>query len=205
MNSNTPSAQWIVSLKHPLKAFEPHISERTMDRHYNAHYATYVKNLESLITADLRAKSLQEVVRSTHGIPDLTKIYNNAGQIFNHNQFWSCLCPTDQYAPPSSRMHALIDAKFGSLDALIDAVVEIGCGQFGSGWVWLTGDGKTPLKVCATGNADSPSGGGAILACIDVWEHAYYLDYQQDRRSYIRAVAKNLWDWRWIEQCYNSC
>ena len=193
-------------LRFPLNAFAPHISDTTMDKHYNAHYMGYAKNLTILLEGD-HSTELAEVVReaakkrSNREI----KIHNNAGQLFNHNEFWECLAPGGEM--PTGDLLESINACFGSMSNMIDQVIAIGMGQFASGWIWLVSDKGGNLEIRATSNADSPitDASVTILACIDVWEHAYYLDYQQDRASYIRNVVTNLWNWEHARARYARC
>lgn len=189
-------------LKYELHAFEPYISRQTMDRHYNAHYLGYCDNLAKLIPDE--NKDLVKIIKQSFGRKNEleVKIYNNAGQIFNHDQFWACLKLGTQLSTDFAKV---IDGNFGSFEGFASKIIEVGAGLFGSGWVWLVRN-QSGLEICATSNADSPATDHSvrILACIDIWEHAYYLDYQQDRKSYIRNIVTYLWDWRYISNLYLS-
>lgn len=173
-------------------ALDPVISARTIGFHYGKHHKGYVDNLNKLIAntefADL---PLDKIVAATAGKADKVAIFNNAAQTWNHSFYWNSLRPDGGGAPPAALKQA-IEASFGSLDALKKELATAAMTQFGSGWAWLVGEGGT-LKVVKTANADTPlTQGLKPLLTIDVWEHAYYLDYQNRRADYVNAVIDKL-------------
>jgi superoxide dismutase, Fe-Mn family len=175
---------------------EPAISRKTIGFHYNKHHKTYVETLNKLVDgtrfADMK---LEEVVRATSGASGEKekKIFNNAGQVWNHDFYWRSLTPKS--AKPSGKLKAAIERDFGGEKQLIEKLAEAGKDQFGSGWVWLVSQhGK--LTVDKTSNAIDPMAKGInSLLCVDVWEHAYYLDYQNERPKYLEAVLTKLLNW----------
>jgi Fe-Mn family superoxide dismutase len=176
-------------------ALEPYISKNTIGFHYGKHHQTYVNTLNELIAgkpeADMR---LEEIVRRTHGDPEKMKIFNNAAQTWNHTFYWNSLRPKADGKPPRD-MADRIDASFGSHDAFKKEFTDAAVGQFGSGWAWLVAEGGK-LKVVKTPNAENPLTTRATpLLTLDVWEHAYYLDYQNRRKDYVAAVIDNLLNW----------
>ncbi|MDD3669190.1 MAG: superoxide dismutase [Alphaproteobacteria bacterium] len=187
-------------LNYALNALEPHISEKTMSFHYGKHHATYIKNANTLVTGTaFEKKSLEEIVAGTREDAAQVALFNNAAQCVNHSFFWDSLTPNKREIPK-----ALLDkitADFGSLDAFKEQFVKQATGIFGSGWCWLVVEnGK--LKIVSTSNAQTPivSGTQTPLLCVDVWEHAYYLDYQNARAGFIQAVVDNLWNWEFAAQ-----
>jgi superoxide dismutase, Fe-Mn family len=174
-------------------ALEPHMSSNTLDFHHGKHHNAYVvKGNELLASAGLSADSLEDLVKqtATAGGP----LFNNVGQHYNHSFFWNSLSPSGG-GKPSGAIGAAIDADFGSFDAFKTEFVNNGVGQFGSGWVWLVSDGGK-LKVVKSANAETPltSGVTPILVC-DVWEHAYYLDFQNRRPDFLACFIDKLANW----------
>jgi Fe-Mn family superoxide dismutase len=175
-------------------ALEPVISARTIGFHYGKHHQTYVDTLNKLVEgkpyADMR---LEQVVRATVNVPKEGKIFNNAAQVWNHDFYWRSLTPNK--TAPSGKLAAAITRDFGSPAELIARLAEAGKEQFGSGWAWLVSrDGA--LAVEKTANAGNPMAEGInCLLAIDVWEHAYYLDYQNARPKYLEAVLEKLLNW----------
>jgi len=188
-------------LRYAYDALEPVISERTMKFHHDKHHATYVKTTNELLEkAGTTAKSLEAVIRSAAEGGD-KKLFNNAAQAWNHAFFWECLTPKS--AAPSGDLRAAIDKTFGGLDGLKTKFVQEGVDQFGSGWVWLIARGGD-LAVVTTHDAATPiveAGVTAILTC-DVWEHAYYLDYKQDRKAFLEGFFDKLANWSFAESQY---
>jgi Fe-Mn family superoxide dismutase len=183
------------ALPYADNALEPVITANTIHFHYGKHHQAYVDNLNKLITgtefADL---PLEKIIAGTAGKPDKTAIFNNAAQAWNHAFFWRSLQPQGGGEPPAL-LKQKIDAAFGSVAACKKELAAAALAQFGSGWVWLVADGGQ-LKVVKTGNADTPlSGGMKPLLTIDVWEHAYYLDYQNRRADFVNAVLDKLINW----------
>ena len=171
----------------------PHMSSETLDFHHGKHHNAYVvKGNELLEEASVDADSLEELVKkcAEKGGP----LFNNVGQCYNHTFFWNSISPNGGGAP-SGDIAAAIDASFGSFDKFKDEFVAGGVGQFGSGWVWLVADGDA-LKIVKTANAETPLTDGLkpILVC-DVWEHAYYLDFQNRRPDFLGSFIDNLANW----------
>ena len=176
-------------------ALEPIISARTLEFHYGKHHATYFKTLEGLIKdTPMANQSLEEIVLASAGDPGKKAIFNNAAQCWNHNFYWTSLTP-DKTAPEGKLLDA-INRDFGSVDALKAELAKVTIGQFGSGWGWLVSDNGT-LKVMSTSAAEVPfTSGLKPLLTIDVWEHAYYIDWQNRRADHVQALVKDHLDWR---------
>ncbi len=170
-------------------ALAPYISAETLQFHYGKHHQAYVTNLNKLIEGTPNAdKSLEAIVLDSEG-----PLFNNAAQVWNHTFYWKGLKPG--VAGPSGNLAAAITRDFGSLDALKQELTAAATTQFGSGWAWLVLEGRK-LKVTKTGNADLPMKHGQIaLFTIDVWEHAYYIDYRNDRAKYVNTVLEHLTNW----------
>jgi superoxide dismutase, Fe-Mn family len=189
------SAFQLPPLPYSQEALEPYISARTMSFHYGKHHQAYVDNLNRLIAGPPWAgQPLEMVIRETAGVADKAAIFNNAAQVWNHTFFWQSMKPRGG-GKPMGRLMTLIEKSFGSFDEFKQAFVDTAVAQFGSGWVWLVQEGDL-LKVVKTSNADTPVAHGqtAILTC-DVWEHAYYLDYQNRRKDFVQAFLDNLTNW----------
>ena len=184
------------SLPFSLEALEPYISARTLEFHYGKHHQAYVDNLNKLVAdTDLAALSLEDLIKKVTNQPNQTAIFNNAAQIYNHDFFWASLRPTKQSMPMSTALVSLIKRDFGSLERLLAEAKEAALGQFGSGWVWLVLEADR-LKIVKTANADTVLGRDLKpLLVLDVWEHAYYLDYQNRRGDFALAVFANLLNW----------
>lgn len=187
------------SLPYAQDALEPHISANTLDFHHGKHHNTYVVNLNNLVAdGPLASKSLDEIIKETAGDAERAGIFNNAAQVWNHTFYWHSMSPGG--GAPEGDLAARIDDAFGSLDAFKDEFKAAAVGQFGSGWVWLVVDGGA-LKVVKTGNADTPIANGQtpLLTC-DVWEHAYYLDYQNRRPDYVQTFLDHLVNWEFAAE-----
>ena len=191
-------AHQLPELPYSLDALEPHISRSTLEFHHGKHHAAYVTNLNNLIAGtDLEAKSLEDTISAVAGDAAKAGVFNNAAQVWNHSFYWQCMKPGGGGAP-SGALAAKIDADFGSFDAFKEQFKTAGATQFGSGWAWLVLDNGT-LKVTKTGNADLPlAHGQKALLTMDVWEHAYYLDYQNRRPDYITTVLDKLVNWDFV-------
>jgi len=176
-------------------ALEPVISANTLHFHYGKHHQAYVDNLNKLIAGTEFANlPLEKIITETADKPDKKTIFNNAAQTWNHTFYWRSLQPQGG-GEPAAVLKKKIEASFGSLDACKKELATAAMAQFGSGWVWLVSDGAK-LKVVKTGNADVPiTSGLKALLTIDVWEHAYYLDYQNRRSDYVNAVLDKLINW----------
>jgi len=188
------------ALPYAENALEPVITAKTMSFHYGKHHKGYVDNLNKLIAgteyADL---SLEKIITSTVGQPEKTAIFNNAAQTWNHTFYWKSMKPKGGGEPPAA-LKQRIEASFASVDACKKELASAAVSQFGSGWAWLVLDGNE-LKVVKTANADVPlTTGMKPLLTVDVWEHAYYLDYQNRRADYVNAVLDKLINWEFALQ-----
>jgi superoxide dismutase, Fe-Mn family len=185
-------------------ALEPVISARTISFHYGKHHKTYVDNLNKLIAGtEFSDMPLEKIIAATAGKPDKVGIFNNAAQVWNHTFYWQSLRPNGGGEPPAG-LKQKIEASFGSADACRKELANAAVTQFGSGWAWLVKDGDK-LKVVKTGNADTPlTSTMKPLLTIDVWEHAYYLDYQNRRADYVNAVITKLLNWEFAAENFNK-
>ena len=181
-------------LPYPEDALEPVISAETISLHHGKHHKKYVDTTNELLAkADMRGSTLEDVVRSSQG-----KLFNNAAQAWNHAFYWQSLSP--KAAAPSAAMRQRLERDFGTYESFVDKFAAAAIGQFGSGWAWLVDkDGK--LEVIATPNADTPMAHGVrCLLTIDVWEHAYYVDYRNQRERYVQAVIEKRLNWEFAEK-----
>ena len=176
-------------------ALEPVITARTIGFHYGKHHQGYVDNLGKLVKDTEYAElPLEKIITGTAGVADKAAIFNNAAQVWNHTFYWQSLTPKGGGEPPAA-LKARIDASFGSVDACKKEIAAAAVAQFGSGWAWLVLDGDK-LKVVKSANADNPLKAGLKpLLTVDVWEHAYYLDYQNRRADHVAAVLDKLINW----------
>jgi len=182
-------------LPYAENALEPVISAKTISFHYGKHHKGYVDNLNKLIAGtEFAGLSLEKIITETAGKADKVAIFNNAAQAWNHTFYWNSLTPNGGGEPPAA-LKTKIEASFGTVDGCKKELAAAATTQFGSGWAWLVLDGDK-LKVVKTSNADSPlTKGLKPLLVIDVWEHAYYLDYQNRRADYVNAVLDKLLNW----------
>jgi len=183
-------------------ALEPAISARTLSFHYGKHHRAYFENLHKLVDGTpLGSLSLEEIVLESHGRADLEDVFNNAAQAWNHNFYWKSLSPTK--TAPDERLQAAIVAKFGSVEALSKQLATTAASQFGSGWGWLVVD-HGELAVAKTSNGETPytHSGQLPLLTVDVWEHAYYLDYQNRRPDYLAATISQHLNWNFASANY---
>jgi superoxide dismutase, Fe-Mn family len=180
-------------------ALDPVISARTMSFHYGKHHRAYVDNLNKLIEGtDFMNQSLEDIIKSTLVNPNRTAIYNNAAQAWNHAFYWQSMRP-DGGGEPSGAAKERIAAAFGGYDGFKKEFSTAAVTQFGSGWAWLVVDKDKALRVLKTANADTPVAQGLRpLLTIDVWEHAYYLDYQNRRADYVAAWLDKLANWDFV-------
>jgi Fe-Mn family superoxide dismutase len=191
-------------LPYAINALEPHISSRTLEIHHGKHHNAYVVNLNNLTKdSPLAKQSLEQVILSAAGDAAKVGIFNNAAQVWNHTFYWHCL-KQGGGGQPTGTLAAAIDAAFGSFDAFKEQFKQAATTQFGSGWAWLVAEGKT-LKITKTGNADLPMAHGqvALLTC-DVWEHAYYLDYQNRRPDYVQTFLDSLVNWEFVAENFEK-
>ena len=184
------------ALPYEKNALEPHMSANTFEFHHGKHHNTYIVNLNGMLDgSDLADASLEDIIKATAGDPAKAGMFNNAAQVWNHTFFWNSMKPNGGGAP-TGELAAKIDSDLGGFDAFKDAFKAAGATQFGSGWAWLVvGDGGK-LEVVKTPNAETPltQGKTPLLIC-DVWEHAYYLDYQNRRPDFLAAFLDNLANW----------
>jgi Fe-Mn family superoxide dismutase len=183
------------ALPYAENALDPIISARTVSFHYGKHHAGYVTKLNDLLKGtDLVSLSLEELIKKTAGDASRSAIFNNAAQIWNHTFYWNSLKPAGGGAP-QGKLKELVDKSFGGWDKCREALAAAATGQFGSGWAWLVLSGDK-LEVVKTPNAETPlTSAKKPLLTIDVWEHAYYLDYQNKRADYVSGVLDKLLNW----------
>jgi superoxide dismutase, Fe-Mn family len=192
-------------LPYPYEALEPHIDTQTMQIHHDKHHATYVTNLNNAISgnADLEGMSAVDLIKNLSQVPEdkRTAVRNNGGGHVNHTMFWEIMGPGG--GQPSGSLAAAIDRDLGGLDAMKDAVNKAGAGRFGSGWAWVVADASGKLSVTSTPNQDNPlmDGSGTPILGVDVWEHAYYLKYQNKRPDYL-AAWWNTVNWNAVAERY---
>jgi Fe-Mn family superoxide dismutase len=181
-------------------ALQPHISEQTLNVHHGKHHQAYVTNLNNLIKDGPKAKlPLEALIMESAKDAAQAGIFNNAAQVWNHSFFWSCMKPAGG-GKPTGDVASAIDKAFGGFDKFKEQFKEAAVTQFGSGWAWLVSD-KGALKITKTANADLPMvHGQKALLTVDVWEHAYYLDYQNRRPDFVQAFLDHLVNWDFVAQ-----
>jgi Fe-Mn family superoxide dismutase len=177
---------------------EPHISKSTLEFHHDKHHAAYVKKYNDAVSGtEFESKPIEDVIKAVAGDDSKKGIFNNGAQAWNHTFYWNCMKPGGG-GKPSGDLAKKIDADFGSYDKFAEEFKNAGGTQFGSGWAWLVLDNGT-LKVVKTPNADNPlTHGQTPLLTMDVWEHAYYLDYQNKRPEYMDTFLKNVVNWDFV-------
>lgn len=188
-------------LPYPKDGLTPHVSERTLDFHHGKHHNTYVVNANKLLEGtDLAGEKLEDIIKKTAGDAAKVGIFNNVAQVWNHSFYWQCMKPKGGGAPQGP-IAEKISADFGSYEKFAEEFKNAGFTQFGSGWAWLIlKEGK--LEIMKTPNADTPVAHGLKpLLAVDVWEHAYYLDYQNRRADYLSAFVENLINWDFVNAC----
>ncbi|HGN0129119.1 TPA: superoxide dismutase [Fe] [Proteus mirabilis] len=181
-------------LPYALDALEPHISKETLEYHYGKHHQTYVTNLNNLVKGtDLENKSLEELIKTTEG-----GIFNNAAQVWNHTFYWNCLAP-NAVGAPTGKIAEAINKAFGSFEEFKKQFNDAAAKNFGSGWTWLVKKADGSLAIVNTSNAATPvSGEDKPLLTVDVWEHAYYIDYRNARVKYLEEFWA-LVNWSFVE------
>ncbi|GJQ58982.1 MAG: superoxide dismutase [Candidatus Scalindua sp. AMX11] len=177
-------------------ALEPYISSKTLDFHYGKHHNAYVANTNKLLENHvLRDKTLEEIIESTAGDSSQVGLFNNAAQVWNHTFYWNSIKPKGG-GKPTGKVADRINDDLGGYDKFVEAFQTAGAGQFGSGWAWLVENKDGKLEVTKTANADTPLAHGLKpVLTMDVWEHAYYLDYQNRRPDYMKGFIENLINW----------
>ncbi len=185
-------------LPYAKNALEPHISERTLDFHYGKHHQAYVTNGNNLIAGtEFDNMLLVDIIKKTASNKDNIGIFNNAAQVWNHSFYWKCL-KSNGGGKPVGKIAQKINADFGSFEQFANAFKKAGATQFGSGWAWLVLD-NDKLKIVKTANADTPiTQNLKPLMVVDVWEHAYYLDYQNRRLDYLTTFIDKLINWDFV-------
>jgi len=186
------------ALPYDYTALDPYISKSTLEFHHDKHHAAYVNNYNGLVKdTPFDSQAIEEVIKAVAGDASKAGIFNNAAQAWNHTFYWNSIKPNGG-GTPTGALAEKISADFGSFEAFVDEFKKAGATQFGSGWAWLVLDGGT-LKVTKTGNAENPLTTGATpLLTMDVWEHAYYLDYQNRRPDYINDFLTRLVNWDFV-------
>lgn len=202
MNSATISSPPIVlpALPYEQNALQPVISANTLGFHYGKHHKTYVDTLNKLIVGtEFGDMPLERIVKATAGQSDHVAIFHNAAQAWNHTFYWQSLKPKGGGEPPAS-LKRLMESSFGSVEACKKELTNAAVDEFGSGWAWLIQDGEK-LRITKTDDANTPlTQGSKALLTIDVWEHAYYLDYQNRRVDYVKAVLDKLANWEFATE-----
>ncbi|MBD1996682.1 superoxide dismutase [Leptolyngbya sp. FACHB-541] len=187
-------------LPYDYEALAPHVSSDTLKFHHDKHHAAYVTNFNKMVEGtELASQSIEEVIKATYGDSSKTGIFNNAAQAWNHTFYWNCMKPNGG-GTPTGALADKINADFGSFDKFKEEFLAAGGTQFGSGWAWLVLD-KGTLKVTKTSNAENPIAlGQTPLLTMDVWEHAYYLDYQNRRPDYAKTFVDSLINWDYVAE-----
>jgi Fe-Mn family superoxide dismutase len=186
-------------LPYPRDALEPVMSAETLDFHHGKHHKAYVEKTNQLLAAKGGGGSLVEDVRAARSDGD-AKLFNNAAQLWNHSFFWQCLAPSDGQKP-SGKLMRMINESFGSADGMIKTLKDEAVNHFASGWAWLVLD-HDALKITSLHDADTPlvHDGMKPLFTLDVWEHAYYIDYRNERPRFAESVLGNIINWDFVEK-----
>jgi Fe-Mn family superoxide dismutase len=192
------------SLPYKMDALEPFISEKTFGFHYGKHHQAYVTNLNNLVKdTEFASLTLSEIISKTHSDADKSGIFNNAAQVWNHSFFWHSMKPQGG-GEPIGNLQIQINKDFGSFENFKEEFKKAGATQFGSGWAWLVWE-NDKLKIVKTANAHLPAVNGQVpILTVDVWEHAYYLDYQNRRPDYLSIFLENLANWEFAENNFNN-
>ncbi|MDX1431239.1 MAG: superoxide dismutase [Gammaproteobacteria bacterium] len=185
-------------LPYAKDALEPHLSAKTLTLHHDKHHRTYLDKLEKAIAdTPLAAKSIEEIIQTQHG-----DVFNNAAQFWNHGFYWQCMSPSGGGEPRGALADA-IRRDIGSLDDFKQRLAEAATTQFGSGWAWLAVGADGKLRVFSTTDAETPLANFQIpILTIDMWEHAYYVDYHNEKQKYVSAYLDHLLNWRFAESNY---
>ncbi len=193
-------AYTLPALPYDYTALEPHISKQTLEFHHDKHHAGYVSKYNDAIKGtDYDNQAIEDVIKAIAGDDSKAGLFNNAAQAWNHSFYWNCIKPGGG-GTPTGALADKITADFGSYDAFKTEFLAAGGAQFGSGWAWLVLDNGT-LKVTKTGNAGNPLTQGQVpLLTMDVWEHAYYLDYQNRRPDYAKTFVESLINWDFVNE-----
>ncbi len=197
----------LMQLPYNYEALEPYIDAKTVEIHYSKHHQAYVNKLNEALNSfpDLQNKTLEELLINLQDLPEdlRTPVLNNGGQLYDHNIYWESMSPNTE-SQPSGELAQAINQKFGSFEKFKEEFATLGTTQFGSGWAWLSVDQNGQLVAEKTSNADSPLlHGKTPILTMDVWEHAYYLKYQNKRPDYIQAFF-NVINWTKVGQKYQK-
>ncbi|MEN9776185.1 MAG: hypothetical protein RL322_3255 [Pseudomonadota bacterium] len=184
------------ALPYASDALAPHMSKETFEYHHGKHHQAYVTNLNNLIKGtEFESMGLEDIVRKSSG-----GVFNNAAQVWNHTFFWHCMKPAGGGAPKGA-LAAAINAKWGSIDGFKEAFTKSAVGNFGSGWTWLVRKADGSLDIVNTSNAATPlTAGDTALLTVDVWEHAYYVDYRNARPKFLETFLNHLVNWEFAER-----
>lgn len=193
-------AYQLPDLPYDYTALEPYISKSTLEFHHDKHHATYVKTYnDAVASTEMNDKKIEEVIKTIASDSSKTVLFNNAAQAWNHTFYWNSMKPGGG-GLPNGELANKINADFGSFETFVEEFKKAGATQFGSGWAWLVLDGDK-LKVTKTLNAENPLTANQVpLLTMDVWEHAYYLDYQNKRPDYISEFINHLINWEFAAQ-----
>ena len=185
-------------LPYSEEALEPHISAKTLQFHHGKHHKSYVEKVNNLIKGtEFENQDMEDIIRKTHDDSGNTAIFNNTAQAWNHSFYWHCMKPNGG-GQPAGEIAERLRSAFGSFDKFVEEFKNAGATQFGSGWGWLVLD-EDQLKVVKTLNAETPlASGKKPLLTVDVWEHAYYLDYQNKRPDYLTTFIEKLINWDFV-------
>ena len=189
-------------LPYMSNALEPYMSEKTFSYHHKKHHKAYVDNLNKFVESDdsLKNKTLEEIILAYHSDSSKIGVFNNAAQVWNHSFFWHCM-KVNGGGDPIDEIKSKINQDFGSYEQFVNEFKNAALTQFGSGWAWLVLNENNKLEIMKTGNADLPMvHKKRALLTIDVWEHAYYLDYQNVRLNYIETFLKHLVNWAFVNE-----
>ena len=191
-------------LPYDKSALEPHMSAKTLEFHHDKHHQAYVTNLNNLVKdTPMANQSLEEIIRATAKDESKAGIFNNAAQVWNHTFFWNCMKPNGG-GQPTGAVAEKINQAFGGYDKFKEQFKQAAVTQFGSGWAWLVADGGQ-LKITKTPNAVNPMAQGQkALLTVDVWEHAYYLDYQNRRPDFVETFLNSLVNWDFVNKNLGS-
>lgn len=195
-------AYQLPALPYEYTALEPYISKSTLEFHHDKHHAAYVNNYNNAVAGtELDSKSIEDVIKMIAGDASKSGLFNNAAQAWNHTFYWNCM-KSGGGGQPTGALADKIKADFGSYENFVEEFKKAGATQFGSGWAWLVLDNGT-LKVTKTPNAENPLSAGQVpLLTMDVWEHAYYLDYQNRRPDYMGDFVGSLINWDFVAENY---
>ena len=195
--ANQTKSPFILSeLPYSKTDLSPHMSGETFEYHHEKHHQAYVTNLNNLLESNdtFKDKTLEEIIFASHKKDDLTTIFNNSAQVWNHTFFWHCMKKNGGGQPPK-KLLTLIEENFGDFEQFTEQFKQAAITQFGSGWAWLVQDGKK-LSIVKTSNADTPiTSNKQPLMCCDVWEHGYYIDYRNKRPDFVAAFLEHLVNW----------